>query len=1122
MFLFLRFFIGYSVEDLADEIETDAVLWQITPTPCTTCSLTYQTDINTCYTQSNLVLGGPDILTPGSTDMISFQRTYKNLSTHSHVVFSINISYFGSKTTVPTGQPILNLLFDGNTVAGPRIATADACSDSTNPTILLTNFQGAVAHTSSSLTLTIRTLFPFQQIQVGFRQVVLLLYTTAPSMFTADSPICQASITTNAFAYDECTCPLGKGYLSFFFATCQACYSPCSTCFLSGATNCYTCKAGYFWSGAQCAQSPPCCASYNGTYCSSCTSGCFYYGNGVCQAACDPDAGDDSIQVLSVSYCFQKCPDSSHFRYLNSSCLSSCPSPLTNLSSSANNLKYCYNPCSSSQYLYPDGSCDATCSTPLKQITIGDIPYCQSPCSDPSQFCSGATTSCLSSCPSPLVTTNVQGILYCSNPCIAPQYLYSNGSCLACPNPLTLSPGLIGTYCINPCSTTDTYLYPNKSCSNSCPSPLASRQEPGVKYCFDPCQSSQYLYSNGSCLSTCPAPLTSRLEAITTFCDNPCPIDDYLYWNGSCFQTCSSPLLSRQEPSVKYCFNPCQPSEYLYPNGSCFSDCSLPFASRNEPGVNYCSLICDGGYLLSNGSCISQCNSPFKKRTQQNTAVNYCDSPCSSPSDYYYPSDGSCQSQCEYPDQITNEDGLLQICTLMVTQAQVEQAKKLAQTTTTTNSISSGGIVAGSLLSSGDSTSAAMGSLTKMLSYIKFMDVKFPPKLQLLFDSSSSNSSLLSSIPNRLRDKTGNLPPPTNFKKYNVSSSFIVNFWQSLVILGIILMAIFILLIFSVFMKSYTAVSNILQKILSALKWNTFLTLFCSYCGDIVLFSALEFQTVQYNNFWSALSITLCILINVLMGYTLYKILTVNSSVRKIQQNKTSEEDIDKTFGDYKTLFECYKGDSYFQQIFMFVFMIRVSLFNGIIGYLYPHPLAQAILVILINTGILVYLVIKRPMRKIINLIQQILLEGIIFVFNIGVFILAILDAEDQKNETTRENIGDMLIMINVIVPILAMTLIAIKILLIIWEFYQNYKKSKAPANQKLPKISIQPTRNPSHLPQAASPGLQFREAVPINMSFTTDQTSHDLLRTKDDNNNNSLVSVESKLEHSYLILISL
>jgi len=1141
--------------------------------------------------------------------MISFQRTYKNLSTHVSVAFSINISYFGSKTTVPTGQSIVNFIFDGNTVAGPRIATADACSDSTSPTILLTNFQGVVAHSSSSLTLVIQALFPFQQIQVGLREVALLFYTTAPTFSVSqDSPICQASISTNAFEYDECSCPLGQ----YYFLSCTACAFQCSTCFKIGSY-CYTCVDGNFWTGTSCFPTPPCCSSYSGGSCSSCKSGCFSYGNGVCQAACDPDIGYYPVQILSTLYCFQKCPNSSPIRYLNGSCLTSCTSPLTHLSTSVNgvSLDYCYNPCSSYQYINPDGSCTSACSSPLTPTTIGTIRFCQSPCSDPIQFYSAATHSCVNSCPSPLQTSNVTGVPYCSSPCYGSQYLYLNGSCLStCPLPLKTSSEQIATYCLNPCSGNDylyangscintcpspfvsrqepgvkycdnpcptpgyfysngsclstcpeplttqlespltlclnpctgedflfpnrscinncpsplvsrqepaakycfnpcqpsDYLYPNESCFHNCPSPLLSRQEPGVQYCFNPCQTSEFYYSNGSCLSACTAPLISQLESMPMFCINPCTEGDYLYQNGSCFKSCPTPLISRQEPGVQYCFNPCQPSDFLYSNGSCLNSCQSPFAPRTEPDVNYCSLICDG-YLTSDGVCLPECNPPLKKRIQQDTATAYCDSPCSNPSDYYYPDDGSCQSQCGYPNRIIKENILLQTCTLKVTEAQVEQAKKLAKTTETTDSIASGGIVIGSLLSSSDSTSAAMGSLAKMLAYIKFMNINFPPKLQLLFNSQTSNSSLLSSIPNHLRNRISNEPPPSNFGKYNLSSSFLVNFWQSLVILGAILIIILILLIFSVLTKRCTSVSGLIQKILSALKWNTFFTLFCSYCGDIVLFSALEFQTAQYENFWSAVSLTLCTLINILMGYTLYKILIVNFSVRKTQQDKTAEE-ISKDFEDYKALFECYKEDSYFQQIFLFVFMIRMSLFDGIIGYLFPYPLIQAIMILLVNASVLVYLIFKRPMRKLINLIQQILLEGIILIFNIGVIILAILDAKKQEAESAREKIGDMMMIINVIAPILSMILIAIKIGLTIWELYKNYKKSKTPSNQKLSDIiSIQQARAAS-----GYPGFQPKERIPHpkNQLMTMNQTNQNLLYPSY-NNNNSLFSEESK-----------
>jgi len=135
--------------------------------------------------------------------------------------------------------------------------------------------------------------------------------------------------------------------------------------------------------------------------------------------------------------------------------------------------------------------------------------------------------------------------------------------------------------------------------------------------------------------------------------------------------------------------------------------------------------------------------------------------------------------------------------------------------------------------------------------------------------------------------------------------------------------------------------------------------------------------------------------------------------------------------------------------------------FNGVIAYLYPYPLAQAIIIVLLNGAILAYLLIKRPMRKVINFIQQVAIEGSLFVFNMCVFILAILDAQKSENWSAREGIGNVLIALNVATPLVTSAIIIVKLLLIAKELYMEHKMAKSKGVQKLGQISIHQSRAP-------------------------------------------------------------
>lgn len=126
----------------------------------------------------------------------------------------------------------------------------------------------------------------------------------------------------------------------------------------------------------------------------------------------------------------------------------------------------------------------------------------------------------------------------------------------------------------------------------------------------------------------------------------------------------------------------------------------------------------------------------------------------------------------------------------------------------------------------------------------------------------------------------------------------------------------------------------------------------------------------------------------------------------------------------------------------------------------------------------LLYLLIKRPMKKIVNLVQQIILEFILLPFNICVLILAILDETQLQAIAHRKNIGEVIVYINVIVPFLSIGLMVAKVLAIGFEFY---KQRKAHQTNKLRKFSVELSRSNHTLnaPQEIFPCTTTNMALP-------------------------------------------
>ena len=82
-------------------------------------------------------------------------------------------------------------------------------------------------------------------------------------------------------------------------------------------------------------------------------------------------------------------------------------------------------------------------------------------------------------------------------------------------------------------------------------------------------------------------------------------------------------------------------------------------------------------------------------------------------------------------------------------------------------------------------------------------------------------------------------------------------------------------------------------------------------------------------------------------------------------------------------------------------------------------------------------------MRKTRDLVQLMISEGLLFIVNLSILILGILDYHNVQAIKDRERIGDLIIVIKVIFVMLSIIFLFIDILLGICEIYKGFRKSK-------------------------------------------------------------------------------
>ena len=941
---------------------------------------------------------------------LAFSRTYTNLPPHTFVTISAVFWYFDVFNKLVNYPALLVALENGGQVESPFLDSKTDFTTEDGGIVGVNDLSRdhvgyGLKHRNSILKLTFINfgIIGSNIRSFGFRELHIHLSNYSDLMFPGT---CHISEDVSSLQWLQCPCPIGQAQDPS--GNCASCAVNCDFCFGTAPEECLACSAGTFWDGTKC---------------------------NTCHLMCQTCAGTTSNDCLSCKYGF--------YNYGNNTCMESCESPFVVEKIGTDLL--CNRPCDSSQFYWAKNeTCSNKCDFPLLHAPDENgIEYCWNPCPNPYNYLY-ANGSCLSTCQSPLLPKLDREVKFCVNPCPETDYLYPNRSCMsACPSPLLSRSEPGAKYCWNPCLSTNYFLYNNGSCDATCPAPLISRSEPGFKYCYTPCGSvGEYIYDNRSCGTSCSSPLVSRTEPmIAQYCSNPCPYSSnyFLYPNGSCLAECNWPLLSRSEPGVRYCYSPCADSSaYIYPDGTCKDKCPYPLMTRSEPGFYYCFTPCKSDeYLYNDQSCYDYCDSPLIKRLEPG-GVNYCNTPCHTMTDYVY-QDGICHSVCEYPYKVVPNIGY-KICSMNMDEIQTHQAYSLANTIDITNMMCGvGGLLTGFVIPE-DPTSMLMWSLLKMLRSPRFMDVNFSVQLAKIFAKQNDNylADGYMSSSSRRRVLTENNSDLGKFSFYNIPENFLGNYWQQLIVFGILISLILVSKLSSYFLTN-SQYLKYAKNLNSALQWNIVLMFFCGTYGDLILYSALEFQTASFNNLGSIMGFLTCLLLVILAIYVSFKILYVINSIRKAK----IKQDTGTLWPHNRVFFEIYKSDQAIQHIFLFIYLMRVTFFNVLLGYIFKSPLAQALLLNFMSFLMMIYLFSKTPIKDKICLAQHVLMESSLFAYNLCLLILVLMDLAGVQAESTRAFFGGVMVFFMMMAPLGTAVLIAYKLTLRTQVLYQQYKARK-------------------------------------------------------------------------------
>ena len=531
---------------------------------------------------------------------------------------------------------------------------------------------------------------------------------------------------------------------------------------------------------------------------------------------------------------------------------------------------------------------------------------------------------------------------------------------------------------------------------SSCAANCAFCTGPTASDCLQ-CSSGYTLDYDNVCQLACTPPYVMRGNNVKK-CLMPCDTAQYLYWNNTCRDSCDFPL-QIDDPNQQ-CIYPCNKkyAEFLYWNGSCLPTC--PFIQRNENGYAFCNA-CPDGYFI-------------------------------------YPDDGvTCKLGCNYPYIVTD----IILCKLDLSENELKGTKTVSTTNRISNSILGIGSFLLSLLDPSDPSAFTLVTIVKMLLYTRYMNLAYPSKLQSVLDQQNPNQPSLQFLKDAqglIKDHLPKISIPERFGHYKLHSNFLVNFFQPLLILLSIVAMILIFDLINCFSKPESKFKPLVRKALEILKWNLLISLVVSNYDGIILYTSLEFRSTS-NTFYSVLYtfsyLTSIVALLVIVGVSVITVYIISSFRSIIRQ--TNESVHDQRLADFKSrnkgyqvVYEAIKDSNPLQQSFFLIFTGRLIVFHILIASLIYSPFIQAVIIFLMTALMMLYLLMRTPIKDKVRLGQQIIQELILLLVNTCVLVIASIDLSVRADSLTRRIAGEIILYCNLLLSLLGPVFIVLLVIL--------------------------------------------------------------------------------------------
>jgi len=307
--------------------------------------------------------------------------------------------------------------------------------------------------------------------------------------------------------------------------------------------------------------------------------------------------------------------------------------------------------------------------------------------------------------------------------------------------------------------------------------------------------------------------------------------------------------------------------------------------------------------------------------------------------------------------------------------------------------------------------------------------------------------------PQGLQDQIPESGVPPTFEKYNVSSNFLINFWEGIIVL------LFMVVLFGL-MRALEYFTNAAKhkkfpyttiRTARYMTQNLLLSQFDGLFGDITMYSILNYRTKDPEKGLGSIDLVLSAFLLILTVIIIGSQLNLLVRYQHLKKNKEAlEKFIERSQGSL-IAFEDFKDTSLFRQAFFFLLILRDFLFSLILTTLFGYPLVQTILILILNLAIVAFLFAKQPFKKRCGFFQQLFYESVTLAVNICVIILAAKDQERSTAYDLRQTTGKFIIITNLVFNFTVIVFLVFGLIMTLKENYQEYKAKRVKKISSIP-----------------------------------------------------------------------